>query len=209
MNYYIDITLLPDPEITVGFIWQKVYQQVHIALVEHGYESQRKLKHGDTKILRNSKIAVSFPEYKVHQFPLGFKLRLFAQTEAELEKLAIEKWLNRLLDYVAISEIKSTTDETQFVAFKQTRVKGVKRLESSLNKKAKHIADKFKVDFELCLKELKEKHVFEQAKLPFIQLESQTSKKRGDHRLFQIFVEKADTVSSNNLIFDCYGLVLN
>ncbi|AWB67288.1 type I-F CRISPR-associated endoribonuclease Cas6/Csy4 [Saccharobesus litoralis] len=210
MNYYLDIQLaLPDAEANFGFIWQKLFQQVHFALVEHGYESERKLKHGDTKVLRNSKIAVSFPEYQNHPYPLGSKLRLFAQTEAELQKLAIDKWLNRLLDYVSIGKIQTVTDETQFVAFKQKRIKGVKRLEYSLNKKAKHIAEKFNVDFDQCLKELKEKYVFEQTKLPFIQLESQTSKQRGDRGLFQIFIEKADQTAATNLMYDCYGLVLN
>ena len=34
MKFYQDTTLLPDSDITLGFLWQKVYQQVHIALVE-------------------------------------------------------------------------------------------------------------------------------------------------------------------------------
>ena len=43
MNYYIDITLLPDPEITLSFIQQKVYQQVHIALAENKVEENSKV----------------------------------------------------------------------------------------------------------------------------------------------------------------------
>ncbi|MCO4790206.1 type I-F CRISPR-associated endoribonuclease Cas6/Csy4, partial [Vibrio cholerae] len=35
MNYYQEITLLPDADIALGFLWQNVFQQVHIALVEH------------------------------------------------------------------------------------------------------------------------------------------------------------------------------
>ncbi|MFT6209378.1 MAG: CRISPR-associated endonuclease Csy4, partial [Colwellia sp.] len=49
MKYYLDITLLPEADITLGFIWQKVYQQIHIALV-------------DNKIgMNESAIAVAFP----------------------------------------------------------------------------------------------------------------------------------------------------
>ncbi|HHL31776.1 MAG TPA: type I-F CRISPR-associated endoribonuclease Cas6/Csy4, partial [Oceanospirillales bacterium] len=81
MNYYQDITLLPDAEITLGFIWQKVYQQVHIALA-------------DNKIAENqSAIAVAFPEYGSKGFPLGRKLRLLAETQEQLEQLDIKKWL--------------------------------------------------------------------------------------------------------------------
>jgi CRISPR-associated endonuclease Csy4 len=209
MNFYIEFQLLPVEEANLGFIWQKVFQQVHFALVEHGYESERRLKHGNTKILRNSKIAVSFPEYQDHPFPLGSKLRLFGEKEADLQGLAINKYLSRLLDYISISNVKPVTNESQFVAFKQKRVKGVKRLENSLTKKAKHIADKFNVDFEKCLKELKEKHVFEQTSLPFIQLESQTSRQRGDIGLFQLFIEKVDKHTDESLAFDCYGLALS
>jgi len=61
MKYYLDITLLPDAETNLGFLWHKVYQQVHIALVEN-------------KVAKNqSEIAVSFPEYGSKAFPLGAK----------------------------------------------------------------------------------------------------------------------------------------
>ena len=77
MNYYQDITLLPDAVITLGFIWQKVYQQVHIALAEN-------------KIAENqSAIAVAFPEYGSKGFPLGSKLRLLALTAMESEAKAV------------------------------------------------------------------------------------------------------------------------
>ncbi|NMU26494.1 type I-F CRISPR-associated endoribonuclease Cas6/Csy4, partial [Vibrio parahaemolyticus] len=51
MDYYQEITLLPDADISLGFIWQNVFQPVHLALV-------------DNKIAgHQSAIAVSFPEY--------------------------------------------------------------------------------------------------------------------------------------------------
>ena len=69
MNYYQDITLLPDAEANIGFLWEKVFQQVHLALVE------KKNPHG------KSGIAVSFPGYGNKGFPLGNKLRLLAPTQ--------------------------------------------------------------------------------------------------------------------------------
>lgn len=209
MKYYLDITLLPDTEITLGFIWQKVYQQIHIALVEHGYESERKLKRGDTKILRNSKIAVSFPEYKNHTFPLGSKLRLFAQTKEELEMLDIQSWLNRLIDYVGIGSIHLVPDVAGEVVFQQKRVKGIKRLDESLQKKANHISTKFGVDFNTCLKDLKAKHSFEKCLAPFIQLESQSSKQSGERGVFQLYIEKLECFEPAKGEYDCYGLALS
>lgn len=210
MNYYLDIQLLlPDAEANFGFIWQKLFQQVHFALVEHGYESERKLKHGDTKVLRNSKIAVSFPEYKNHKYPFGSKLRLFAQTKDELDKLALHIWLNRLTDYVDIGSVEAVPRGVGAAVFQQKRVKGIKRLDDSLQKKAKHLSGKFGVDFNTCLNDLKQKYIFEKCPLPFIKLESQTSKTRGGRGIFQLFVEKLEAPSSGLGEYDCYGLALS
>src|SRR3990167_8104397 len=87
MKFYFDITLLPSAEIPLSFLWEKMFQQVHLALVE------MKSANG------NSDIAVSFPEYDGKSFPLGHKLRLFASTKSQLQQLDIGKWLNRLADY--------------------------------------------------------------------------------------------------------------
>ena len=100
MKYYLDITLLPDNEITLGFIWHKVYQQIHIALVEN-------------KVAENeSDIALSFPQYceKDKAFPLGNKLRLFSPTQAILKKLSIATWLKQFTDYTHITSIKSVPE---------------------------------------------------------------------------------------------------
>ncbi len=209
MNYYQELILFENSEVGLGFIWQKVFQQVHIALVENGYESERKLNDSSVKILKNSKVAVSFPEYGDKKFSLGSKLRLFSETEEELEKLNINNWLNRLTDYVQISSIQLVPESATFMVFKQKRVKGVKRLEESLNKKAEHISKKYGVDKSECLKELKLKNHFEKSQLPFIQLESQTSKQRGENGLFQIFIEKLECSESAHGEFDCYGLALS
>ena len=86
MKYYLDITLLPDAEANLGFLWQKVYQQVHLALVEN-------------KIAENeSAIGISFPKYKESDFPLGDKLRLFSETQEQFKQLELKKWFNRLTD---------------------------------------------------------------------------------------------------------------
>ena len=86
MKYYLDITLLPDAEANIGFIWHKVYQQIHLALAEN-------------KTAKNqSAIALSFPKYG-EEFPLGNTLRLLANEQSQLDKLNVEKWLSRLTDY--------------------------------------------------------------------------------------------------------------
>lgn len=209
MNYYLEITLLPDAETNLGFLWQKTFQQVHFALVEHGYDSERKLKHGDRKILRNSKIAVSFPEYRNHSFPLGSKLRLFAQTKAELEKINIQFWLKRLIDYASVADIAEVPSNALQVVFKQKRIKGAGRSVKSADKKQEHLIKNFGTDFDPNYEKLNAPKPFEKTNLPFIQIESQTTKKTGERGLFKIFIEKYESENGHYGQYDCYGLALN
>jgi CRISPR-associated endonuclease Csy4 len=97
MKHYIDITLLPSDDIGMHFLWSKVMMQVHLALVE--------IQDIDNK----TSVAVSFPDYKEQSANLsafmGKKMRLFAMQPSDLEDLNINKWLNRLDDYVHIKAI--------------------------------------------------------------------------------------------------------
>ena len=86
MNYYQDITLLPGTDIALGFLWQKIYQQVHIALVEQKVDAQ------------HSAIAVSIPGYGSKGFPLGNKLQVLAGEKNQLEKLNLAGFLTRFED---------------------------------------------------------------------------------------------------------------
>ena len=55
MNFYQEITLIPDAEISPYFLWSKVYTQLHIALAhvknQHGVDG----------------IGISFPNYKYEE----------------------------------------------------------------------------------------------------------------------------------------------
>ena len=52
MKNYIEITLLPSAEITLSFLWEKLYQQLHLALVE--------IQDSDKSV----SVGVSFPKYR-------------------------------------------------------------------------------------------------------------------------------------------------
>lgn len=104
MNYYQELTLIKSQDISPYFIWSKLYTQVHLALVE-----QAKATYGDKT--NHCDIGVSFPEYACFEKNgetiaiLGSKLRVFAKTQEELEQLNLQKWCERLLDYVHIKSI--------------------------------------------------------------------------------------------------------
>jgi len=183
MKYYLDITLLPDAETNLGFLWQKVYQQVHLALVENKVTKYQ------------SEIAVSFPEYGNKVFPLGAKLRLLAETKAKLEQLDVIKWLNRLTDYVHCTSIKDVPDSvSSFTCFERVQVatnkerkarRRVKRHGGTLEEALAYFAN-FEVQY---------------STLPFINMNSLSENKK-----FKLFVNKIDVSEQRNGEFNCYGL---
>jgi CRISPR-associated endonuclease Csy4 len=184
MKYYIEVTLLPNAEIPLFFLWEKVYQQVHLALVE--------VKREDGTVA----IGVSFPGYDEKRNGLGNKLRLFSQTSAELEELAISKWLSCLMDYVHITTIRDVPNKMKgYAFFKRVQTKGSKlRL---ARRKAKRESISLDVAIEN-LKPYKEKS----SKLPYIRIKSLSSERR--YRLMISSLETAKNHSSYT--FSTYGL---
>ena len=201
MKYYLDITLLPEADITLGFIWQKVYQQIHIALV-------------DNKIGENeSSIAVSFPRYSTEKnsdqaFPLGNQLRLIADDDKQLTKLNIVKWLNRLEDYVHIKSIKPVPENVTYAAFVRMQVKGEARIEKDMLSKAQRWAEKSGQSLDMCLAELEKSKPKANNKLPFIWLKSEETKQRNlsESRKFPLFICKVEVAKQQVGTFNCYGL---
>jgi CRISPR-associated endonuclease Csy4 len=191
MKYYLDITLLPDAEANLGFLWQKVFQQVHIALV-------------DNKVADNeSAVALCVVGYGDKTFPLGNKLRLLAASEDILQKLDIHRWLNRLSDYCHISSIKTVPAEVkQYARFNR---KNVKSIEKKAQRRAVHLAK----PYDEVLAYLIEEGQSKECKLPFINVESQESKKRSQKGVscqFLLFIEQGLFDDAVNGKFDCYGL---
>jgi len=201
MKYYQDITLLPDTETNLGFLWHKIYQQVHIALADN--------KQADG----TSKVAVSIPEYKAERkkaFPLGSKLRLISEKE-ELQSLDIEKWLLRLTDYCHVKPIKPVPDVVQYACFYRQAVKSVLKRAEKLTKhlNEKNTGQNKTVDevFEYLVTNNNAK----ESNLPFITLESQStsssnpSTKHPKHK-YRIFIKR--TIGKKSVVgsFTCYGL---
>lgn len=188
MKYYLDITLLPDAGANLGFLWQKVYQQIHIALVEN-------------KITENeSAIAVSFPKYSDRVFPLGNTLRLFANEQNQLEQINIEKWLSRLTDYTHLKSIKEVPlTVNKFVRFKR------KQFKSNLDREAKRRANYKGETFEEALVHFQSYQT--ESSLPFINMTSLSTD--GDaflNRNFKLFIQKETVDAQEQGLFNCYGL---
>ena len=183
MKFYLDITLLPNEEANLGFLWQKVYGQLHLALVEQQAANGK------------STIAVSFPEYGNKDFPLGSKLRLFALTQLQLQQLDMAKWLNRLTDYSHCASIKEVPESAStFVRFKRVQ------FDTNVERLARRRAKRKGESFEQALKHFNN-FKEQESKLPFVNMNSLSKKER-----FRLFIEKEIVREKVSREFTSYGL---
>ena len=183
MKYYQDITLLSEEEIPQHFLWQKLFQQIHIALAEN--------KGADG----SSAIGVAFPEYDAAEFSLGTKLRLFAQSEQELVQFQCEKWLERLSDYVRIGEIRAVPEHVSgYACFSQVKPKGSR--ENLARRRARRTGESYKE----ALKHF-EGYQQEISRLPFIHMQSVSN----GHK-FKLFIQQKITAHPIQGPYSCYGL---
>ncbi len=184
MKFYIEITLLPNVEIPINFLWEKVYQQIHLALV------------GIQDAKGKVKIGASFPEYDSDRHQLGSKLRLLALSQKDLEGLTIHKWLSRLTDYVHITSIREVPENSAgYAFFKRIQTK------SSNARLARRKAKRGGMSYEQALLVLN-KHKEQISKAPYIHIKSLSSDKR--YRLMIACVEAKQR--GNTESFSTYGL---
>lgn len=195
MNYYQELTILPDPEINMYFIWQKLYTQLHIALAD------LKNQHG-----LNS-VGVSFPNYRYEkkdgkQFAtLGNKLRIFAPTQEALAKLDINKWLERLTDYVHIKSIQAVPDKLKghLIVSRYRHTPLAKQVQSYIaHAKNKHDEQPSEAE---AIAHCKQHKTAGRKNYPFIPLNSQDTKQR-----FTLAIKQVETDNTLKGSFNTYGI---
>jgi len=180
MKYYQEITLLPDAEIPLYFLWGKAYQQVHIALAD--------LKNSDN----NAIVGCSFPKYDGKH--LGEKLRLFSNTEQGLLACDINKWFSRLTDYLHVTSIKPTPETTKY---RVTSAVAPTMKTSKLNRLIKRNS----IDEE-GIRRYEEKMAAKVRKEPYIEMLSVTNGNK--YKKFIALGALADSPTDGT--FDTYGL---
>lgn len=184
MKSYVDITLLPDADIALYFLWEKVYQQIHLALVEAQGQNKKQ------------PIGIAFPEYASDKFHLGNKLRVFAESEGDLATLNLPSWLARLSDYVHLTKVRDVPDKLDgYAIFKRLQLK------SNNDRLARRKAKRDGIDLEAAHAYFENrKEVYSQA--PFIRMKSLSSGKQ-----FRLLITKEITNSSDaSKGFSTYGL---
>ena len=195
MKFYLEITLLPNPEVGVNFLWSKVFQQIHLGLVEM-QDNQRQVP-----------IGLSFPEYVIGDkySLLGSKLRLFANDEGMLNQFDAVKWLARLSDYVHCTRIRPVPEKIIGYAIYQ-REQPKTNPERLARRYARRLAEREKraevdADYETALTRYSKRHR-QTINSPFIQLKSLSSENN-----FCLWIKKVPIdVQSSTTQFSSYGL---
>ena len=195
MKVYQEIKLLESPEIPLHFLWSKVFQQIHLGLVEM-QDNQRQVP-----------IGLSFPEYVIGEkySLLGSKLRLFANDEAMLNQFDAVKWLARLSDYVHCTSIRPVPEKIIGYAIYQ-REQPKTNPERLARRYARRLAEREKraevdADYETALTRYSKRHR-QTINSPFIQLKSLSSDNN-----FCLWIKKVPIdVQSSTTQFSSYGL---
>lgn len=188
MKFYQELTLLPDEENDLYFLWSKIYTQIHIALAD------RQNKYG------NQTIGVSFPQYRCGKDfgTLGAKLRVLAPSEDELNQLNLVQWLGRLGDYVHLKSVQAVPQHHRHAIFKRHRPK-------DLQKVAQRFARFKGIDFDTALIHC-QNHKAKPQNYPFIELVSETSKKENKDPNFRLYIAKQAVETAVSGEFGAYGL---
>lgn len=191
MNYYIEVTLMENEKFSPYELWSQLYPQLHLALVE--------VKNADNKV----NIGFSFPQYRFHQDKgvgfIGTKLRLFAESEADLKKLDIRKWLERLEDYVHITSIREVPSEIKgYAIYKRKQVK------TNAQRLARHRVKRGDIGFDEAL--ARYSNVVTTTNLPYIEMKSLSTSDQQSEKRFRLFIEKQSAEKSETQVFSTYGL---
>ncbi len=205
MNYYLEVTLLPNYETNLFSLWSKTFQQIHLGLVEI-QDAQKRVP-----------IGLSFPEYKMgEKFGiLGSKLRLFAADEAALTRFDVASRLSRLSDYVHCTGIRPVPSTVKGYAVYQREQPKTGRERLARRYAKRHNLDyetAFNGKVELCAKHDNaiecERMLMSYSEMPhktittpFIRLKSLSG-----GNTFCLWIKKKEIENSINGIFTTYGL---
>jgi len=205
MKSFQELTLLPQEQISIYFLWSRTFQQIHLGLVEMQDDQKR------------VPIGLSFPEYKVGEKfgVLGGKLRLFAPDEAALTRFDAASRLSRLSDYVRCTGIRPVPSTVKGYAVYQREQPKTGRERLARRYAKRHNLDyetAFNGKVELCAKRDNatecERMLMSYSEMPhktittpFIRLKSLSN-----GNTFCLWIKKADVENHSDGTFTAYGL---
>ena len=187
--YYQEIILHDDTEISLGFLWGKMYGIVHDKLVS--------IQNDEGK----TPVGAAFPDYGSKKFPLGNRLRLFSPDTKTLEKLSLGRSFENMADYVEVSNILQTPTEHGYAIFSRKQFK-----KTNPERLARRYAKRHGVSLEEAMRkyevlEEKSEKIVEENRLPYVNLHSASTGQR-----YKLFIDKKETNESSGGWFKTYGL---
>lgn len=191
MDHYIDIQILPNPEIEAPLVMNQLFYQLHLLLVD-----------------RKSNLGISFPEYiddpaNEKKLRLGSRIRLHGTAE-QLAILGLAK-RSDIADYAFISEIMSVPAEVkQHAIFVRKHSKSPRDIERKRQYLIKKAGGEWNEQAEESLKRFIDKL---RCQLPFIHLASHSSvpAKGIEKNHFYLFIDKRVSAEKKGQ-FTKYGL---
>lgn len=203
MRSYQEITLLPNPEVGLNFLWSKVFQQLHLGFVEN------------QNLEKRLDIGVSFPQYWIEgaKFGLGSKCRLFSTDEGILERFDAPGRLSRLSDYAHCTSIRPVPEKVaSYAVYRREQPK------TNPERLARRYARRHGLDFQAAFNNMVELRMpvgdaayptafrycdmtVRSVALPFIRLQSLSG-----GQTFCLWIKKTVVESPVVGDFGCYGL---
>lgn len=187
MHYYVEITCLPDEDVSSGFVMGKIMDVLHLCLVNL------------EKNLGMNPVGISFPEYRYGDDvapTIGSKIRLFSRDASHLESLDLDTQLQRFSDYVHVRSVASIErPNLTFAVFrrmqpKSSRERLIRRQAKRSNRPEEAVRAQYQVFAE------------QQTSLPFVNMKSHSSDSQ-----FRLFIQKQAAVPvQGEWQFSTYGL---
>lgn len=187
MHYYVEITCLPDEDVSSGFVMGRVMDVLHLCLVNL------------EKRLGMNPVGISFPEYRYGDDvapEIGTKIRLLSRDASHLESLDLKSQLQRFADYVHVRSVGSIErPNLAFALFKRIQPKSSReRLVRRQAKRSNRSEDEVRAQYQVFAEQ--------QTKLPYVNMKSHSSDSP-----FRLFVQKqAMSPGDNEWQFSTYGL---
>lgn len=177
MDYYLDITILEDPEFTKPILMNALFSKLHRALVE----------------VSQNDIGVSFP--RASKKSLGDKLRLHG-SQSRLEELETLPWRRGLGDFTSVTKVTKIPSTNEFCLVKRVHVK------SNADRLRRRSMKRHDISYEEAVERIP-KDAEKQLELPFVRIKSKST---GDQQ-FPLFIKQIITASKDeSLNFSKYGL---
>ncbi len=191
MNWYQEITLIDQDEISPYFIWSKVYTQLlllpNIAMSRVEYPSVY--------------LFLNIVSMSKRKLVLGTKIRVFASSENDLQQLNLGKWLERFIDYVHITQPREVPRAkiTGYAHYYRVNPR------MSVEERIVHQAQRRNISLDQARQHFKQ-YVEQPVVEPYVSLKVSVQNEENVDRPYRLYIGKSLVDEARDGMFGTYGL---